>query len=106
MTPKSADKDTPVRIRDVDDLIGPAVADTIDQLTLQPEDHAAAQLATRYAAAIDAAEDTRAALDHLGPKLLAVLEQLGATPKARATLTKGAAGRGGQSELAKLRAAR
>lgn len=94
-----------MQIRSADTLIGPAVANTIDQLTLQPEDHAAARLAQRYAAAIDNADDPAAALQHLGPKLLDTLEQLGATPQARARITKTPAN-GVTTRLEALRAAR
>jgi hypothetical protein len=77
-----------VRVRSADDLIAPAVANTIQQLQtdLSDEDAAAVRLAERYAAAIDDADDKQAALDKLGPKLLAVLESLGATPKGRAVI--------------------
>ena len=67
-----------------DQLVEAAVAETIDALTLAPEDAAATRLARRYAAAIDAAEDPQEAMEKLGPKLLAVLEALGATPRSRA----------------------
>lgn len=107
-------------LRPVDDLVLPAVRDTIVGLDkeITPADAGAVRLAQRYAAAMDDAarvaaeldaidpldEDdaariarlaakvtVQAVLETLGPKLLAVLEQLGATPKARA-LRKGGAG--------------
>ncbi|HEX6579207.1 MAG TPA: hypothetical protein VF082_12655 [Jiangellaceae bacterium] len=94
-------------LRPVDDLIAPDVAKTLAALTsLAPEDTAAVRLARRYAAAIDdaPADERVAALGTFGPKLLAVLEQLGATPKARAA-RKGEAP-SGTGRLAALRAAR
>lgn len=75
-----------MQIRSADDLISPAVANAIHERRheLTDEDIAAVRLAQRYAAAIDDGDtDT---LAQMGPKLLAVLEQLGATPKARAVI--------------------
>jgi hypothetical protein len=95
-----------VKIRAADDLIAPAVHDAIGQLPLRPEDHAAATLAQTYATAIDDADNPQHALDQLGPKLLAVLEQLGATPKARAQIMKGTSSGENPGKLAALRAAR
>lgn len=69
-------------------------------------DRGAAQLALAYARQIDGGGD----LDKLGPQLLAVLDALLLTPKARAALVKGAKDeRPPQSpldELRKRRAAR
>lgn len=93
------------KLRSADTLIGPAVAETLRNLELSEEDAAAAVLAQRYADAIDNAEDQAEMLKELGPRLLACLESLGATPKARATMKKGTGG-GGQGKLAQLRAAR
>ncbi len=78
------------RLRDADDLLAPAVAETIRHLTLGPADAAAVRLAERYAAAIDDAGN-RESLEKLGPKLLACLQSLGGTPAARAKLRGGAA---------------
>jgi hypothetical protein len=75
-------------LRDAGELLAPAVNDTVAALTLAPEDAAAVKLAQRYAAAIDDGGD----LEKLGPKLLAALESLGATPAARARLKEGSAG--------------
>lgn len=106
------------RLRDADDLLAPAVATTITKLELTDVDAAAVRLAERYAATIDdatqiAAEladidysedtakrvaalakrvDAQAVIAELGPKLLACLEQLGATPAARSRLKGGATG--------------
>lgn len=93
------------QLRPVDDLIAPDVAETLKKLTaLSAEDAAAVKLARRYAAAIDGAADQDAALAMFGPKLLAVLEQLGATPKSRSARKGGAPS--GTGKLAALRAAR
>lgn len=108
------------RLRYVDDLLAPAVATTIAELELTDQDAAVVRLAERYAATIDdaaqiAAElddmdyhedtvkrvaalsrrvDAQAVIADLGPKLLACLEQLGATPAARSRLKGGATGAG------------
>lgn len=55
---------------------------------LQPSDQAAVELALMYAANIDTDPDL---IDKLGPKLLAALDALGATPKARKAQTGKAA---------------
>ena len=70
-------------LRDADELLGPAVEETLAALKLTERDAAAAQLARRYAAAIDAAASPAAALRHLGPLLAKALEALRATPAAR-----------------------
>lgn len=90
------------------------VRETLDALELQPEDVGIAELAVEYAAAMDRAaaiaaaaakipydEDTaeevkklrarvsqQVTVSDLGPKLLATLDALGATPKARASAGK------------------
>lgn len=92
-------------LRPVDDLIRPAVNATIAALTLGDQDKAAVRLAERYADAIDNTEDRAEVMEKLGPKLLAVLESLGATPAARARL-RGGGGPHGESRLSALRAAR
>lgn len=108
------------RLRPADDLIAPAVAETIGNLTISPEDAGAVKLAERYAAAIDEATHLSAAaselldaaagddqllkrvaklaaqveaktvLRELGPQLQSVLESLGATPRARVQMRGGA----------------
>lgn len=116
----------------VDHLLLPAVMETIGKLELDDADAGAVRLAQRYAATIDEARrlaaaldrmpysedtfkavaalkakvDAQTVLDTLGPKLLDVLQQLGATPKARAQLKGGGAQRGQTSRLAALRSAR
>lgn len=123
------------RLQSADDLLAPAIADTIKHLEPADTDAAAVSLAKRYAAIIDRAEsavadadaalalcddpDTRhyiqalrskveakELLEKLGPKLLAVLESLGATPVARSRLKGGGAADGGPSRLEAMRAAR
>jgi hypothetical protein len=92
-------------LRSAGELLAPAVAETIAALDLSTEDAAAVRLAGRYAATIDTAEDRAEAMEKLGPKLLAVLESLGATPAARAKL-RGGAPTHAESRIAVLRAAR
>jgi hypothetical protein len=92
-------------LRDAGELLGPAVAETVAALTLTPADGAAVKLAQRYAAAIDTAESPGEALERLGPKLLAALESLGATPAARARLKEGKGSGGKPSGLQALREA-
>ncbi|MEH1013057.1 hypothetical protein V6U90_08090 [Micromonospora sp. CPCC 206060] len=96
------------RLRSADALISPDVAETVAKLPdLTPADAAAVKLARRYAAAIDEADPEAAAevLDKLGPKLLAALEALGATPRSRAARKGGASGPG-RGKLAAIREAR
>lgn len=71
-------------LEDADNLLEPIVVEAIGKLALAPEDVAAAALAVRYAAEIDAADDRAEAMEKLGPKLLATLEAIGATPRSRA----------------------
>lgn len=63
-----------------------AVRASLRTVTLTAADRGAAELAVHYALAIDADPDT---LDVLGPKLLAALESLGMTPRARRSLVRG-----------------
>ena len=118
-----------------DRLLAFAVVESIESLDLSPEDAALAKIAEKYAREIDGAAAAavqadrvlreidddpdlselvgalkaklayRSALENLGPKLVAVLDALGATPKARASAGKGGASRG-PSKLAALRATR
>lgn len=78
------------RRRPAGTLLAPAVQEAINALKLAPEDAGAVQLAHSYAKAIDEAGEKADMLDRLGPKLLACLESLGATPRARATRGGGA----------------
>src|SRR5258708_32494072 len=83
-----------------------AAAETAAAPPGAPADSAAVKLAQRYAAAIDDADNRAEALERLGPRLLAVLEALGATPAARAKLKEGrAAGSGKPGGLQALREA-
>lgn len=68
--------------RAADKTLTGAVTATLSALNLQPKDQAARVLLLRYAAAIDDADDDLAALDKYGSKLFAMLERLGATPRA------------------------
>lgn len=93
------------RLRSADTTLAHAVAGAVDSLTLSPEDGAAVRLARHYADAIDQADDPGKALEVLGPKLLAVLDALCATPAARARVVKGVVP-GGPTRLQILRDAR
>ena len=98
---------TSVTLRDADTLLQTAVAGTIAALEVTEKDRGAVRLAAEYARIIDLACDNPDILDKLGPKLLAVLESLGATPAARARMAKTVrTAEPKTSELAKLRAAR
>lgn len=101
------------RLRDADELILPAVKETIAQLDLTSADKGAEKLALNYAKRIDellAADEPELgswALRWIGPLLLAALESLGATPAARARVKGGAtANAAGPSRLQLLREAR
>ena len=76
----------PPPLRDADELLAPAVAETIQALELGPEFAAAAAVALRYAQAIDTAKDPAWAARWLGPLLLDALQSLGATPAAKARM--------------------
>jgi hypothetical protein len=69
--------------RNPDELLLPAVEETLTALELGESDAAAAQLARRYAAIIDQASDPAWAARWLSPLLLDCLVQLGATPASR-----------------------
>src|SRR5258708_30574804 len=93
-------------LRDGGEVLGLAATATVDALILAAADAAAVKLAQRYAAAIDDADNRAEALERLGPKLLAALESLGATPAARAKLKEGRpAGSGKPGGLQALREA-
>lgn len=82
-----------------------AVGRTLDELELAPADAGAAELARKLAESIDIASGDPKVLSDLSPKLLAVLESLGATPKARAQNGKEAAPNAAKGKLAVLREA-
>lgn len=102
-------------LRDASELLWPAVSETLATLELGSEHAAAVKLAKRYAQVIDSmpdkapgnAPDQAWAMRWLGPLLLDCLSELGATPAAKARLTKGGKpGDGKPTRLAQLRAAR
>lgn len=94
-------------LRDASDLLQHEVAATVAALELTDADRGAVRLAIEYAQTIDLSCSDPAMLEVLGPKLLAVLESLGATPAARARMTKGTTrGDAKPNRLAKLRDAR
>ena len=94
-------------LRDASELLWPAVSETLTQLDLGSEHAAAKKLAQRYAQIIDNANDQAWAARWLMPLLLDCLSELGATPAARARLTKGGKPADGKpNRLAQLRAAR
>ena len=102
-------------LRDASELLWPAVAETLSQLDLGSEHAAAKKLAQRYAQVIDSMPDKTPgnipdqawALRWIGPLLLDALTELGATPAAKARLTKGGKPADGKpNRLAQLRAAR
>jgi len=66
-----------------------SVQRALDTEQREPRDEAVAALALAYAAEIDAGEE--GILDKLGPKLLASLEALQMSPRARAIAKRGAA---------------
>lgn len=72
------------QLRDADDLLAPAVQDSIAALELGDQDQGAAALTLRYAQIIDAAPDQAWAARWLMPLLLDAVAELGATPAARA----------------------
>jgi len=91
------------RLKDAARLLAPAVAQTIAGLDLTGKDAAAVKLAEQYADVIDRSDghcrgcedpECRRApasawsMRWLGPLLLDCLAQLGATPAARAAMTK------------------
>lgn len=93
-------------LQDAARLLRSAVDDTIEALEgLTAADLGAVRLARGYADTIDQADDTAWAYRWIGPLLLDCLEQLGATPAARARLKGGKQADAPQSQLAKLRAA-
>jgi hypothetical protein len=67
------------------DTLAEVVEASVRALDLKPQDAGAAALAVTYARRIDEGDDPKAA----GPLLLAALEALLMTPRARAALLKG-----------------
>jgi hypothetical protein len=93
------------QLRSIDGLIGPAIRESVNELELGTEYLAAVRLARTYADLIDANKDAET-LKELGPKLLAVLDSLGATPKGRAALSKGRSDGGSTAPVGRLTAYR
>lgn len=84
--------DPDARLRSADELLAPAVAETLGALDLDGEHAAAAKVAERYARVIDQAKDQAWAMRWLAPLLLDALGELGATPLAKAKQAKQAKG--------------
>jgi hypothetical protein len=95
----------PRRLVPAEDTLAGAVAVSLAGMTLSPEDQGVRRLAEQYALQIDQAEDRARALEVLGPKLLAALDALQATPLARARVSKGVTP-SGPSPLDRIREAR
>lgn len=99
-------------VRDVSDMLWPAVAETLASLELDPEYSGAKKLAQRYAQVIDQHDDQAWAVRWIGPELLKALDALGATPDAKArihAITKGggdSAGNAAPTRLDQLRQSR
>lgn len=109
-------------VRDASELLYPAVQEAIGSLGLLGEDSAAKKLAQQYAKVIDSqfghcrectnpdcsrSQGSAWAYRWLAPLLLDCLRELGATPAARAAITKrDKPAEPKQSGLAKLRAAK
>jgi hypothetical protein len=91
-------------LRDADELLAPAVEETLAALKLGERDTAAVQLARGYAAQIDQGGNPVAAMKTFGPLLLKVLNDLGATPAARAGVKPRPPERRGPNQIARLRA--
>lgn len=90
--------------RDDDELLLPAVEQSLKALELGERDAGIAQVARRLASVIDDAQDPAAALRVFGPQLHKVLGALGGTPMARKGMP-GKPQRQAPTRLAQLRAA-
>lgn len=98
-------------LRDASELLYPAVCEAVAVLDLDPngKDAAAVKLAKQYARTIDEAPPGKiyaGAIRWLGPELLKVLAELGATPAARAAMKKPKPADAKPNGLHALRAAR
>lgn len=80
-----------------------AVRQGVETLELKPADQGAVQLALAYAVSVDSGE---APIEKVGPPLLAVLEALGMTPRARANMKGVTSGGPVADPLDELRARR
>lgn len=97
----------PRGVRDASELLWPAVAETLSQLDLKAEDAGVKKLAQRYAQVIDQHDDPAWCARWVFPLLLDCLNALGATPAARAALTKkGGPANNAPDPLAQLRSRR
>jgi hypothetical protein len=77
-----------MNLKDADELLESAVRLTLNALDLGDQDKAAAKAALMIAENIDAHTDKVYAMRWLMPELLKYLIELGATPAARATITR------------------
>lgn len=94
-------------LRDASELLYPAVCEAVAVLDLDPDgkDAAAVKLAKQYARTIDEQPPGKlyaGTIRWLGPELHKILESLGATPAARAVITKGAGKDKGPAPVSKL----
>jgi hypothetical protein len=101
----------PAYLRDASELLWPAAKETVAVLDIDPDgkDALAVKAVLRIARIIDETSDAKQANVYrwLMPELTRLLEQLGATPAARAAMKKnGKPGNAKPDGLAKLRAAR
>lgn len=92
-------------LRDADGLVTPAVAGSVENAGLEPQDEGLKRLALTYAKAIDDADDP-AVLRDLGPKLQSALESLGCSPAGRAKAVKPGGEQVGAGPLARMQARR
>lgn len=86
-----------------DELLLPAVKETIAALDTDDTDAAIIRLAERYAQVIDECKDPAWAMRWIGPLLHDALESLGATPVARNKTKEGRTLNGSGNRLAILR---
>lgn len=77
-----------------------ALRKALKDVSLEPQDQAAARLALEYAAQIDGGQ---VAIEKVGPALLSALESLGMTPRARKGIVKGGDGERPASPLDEVR---
>lgn len=93
-------------LRDASELLYPHVYATVMSLDIDRDgkDAGMAKLALRMARVIDDTSDAKqaSALWHLGSELHKVLESLGASPAARAAMTKKTPGSGKDDRVSKL----
>jgi hypothetical protein len=95
-----------VALRPADQLLSPAIEQTLTALDLDGADTAAAQLVRQYARTIDRAKDQAYAMRWLGPLLLDGLTALNATPMARTKAKTASTGKRQPNALDQLRMVR